>query len=118
MPTMNETFDVPDAQHYSYRVLWSPDDNEFIALVAEFPSLSWLAPNQDDALNGAVALVADIIKDMYAHGETIPKPLSERTYTGKFMVRTSSELHARLVREAAEQGVSMNQLANQRLSGH
>jgi len=27
---------------YTYRVTWSPDDDEYIALCAEFPSLSWL----------------------------------------------------------------------------
>jgi predicted HicB family RNase H-like nuclease len=48
--------------------------------------------------------------------ERIPKPLADRFFSGKFIVRTSPELHARLVREAAEQHVSLNQLALQKLS--
>lgn len=107
---------LPDAAHYAYRVLWSAEDDEFVALCAEFPSLSWLAPTQTGALEGLRMLVADTLKDMEVNGEVIPEPLSERNYSGKFMVRTSAELHARLAREAAEQKVSLNQLANQRLA--
>lgn len=32
-----------DLNHYTYRVTWSAQDEEFLATVAEFPSLSWLA---------------------------------------------------------------------------
>jgi hypothetical protein len=29
--------------HYTYRVTWSPEDNEHVGQCVEFPSLSWLA---------------------------------------------------------------------------
>ncbi len=29
--------------HYTYRVTWSQEDGEYVALCAELPSLSWLA---------------------------------------------------------------------------
>jgi len=32
--------------HYTYRVAWSVEDGEHVATVAEFPSLSWLAPTR------------------------------------------------------------------------
>ncbi|MFE3442279.1 type II toxin-antitoxin system HicB family antitoxin [Nocardia sp. NPDC059180] len=113
---MSDLYNLPDAAHYAYRVLWSPEDDEFVALCTEFPSLSWLAPTQEAALEGLRELVADTIKDMAVNGEAVPQPLSERSYSGRFLVRTSSELHARLSREAAEQNVSLNQLLNQRLA--
>ena len=31
-----------NAKLYTYRVLWSEEDAEFVGLCAEFPSLSWL----------------------------------------------------------------------------
>jgi predicted RNase H-like HicB family nuclease len=43
---------------YTYRVEWSPEDNEFVGLVAEFPSLSWLAPTHAEAMQGIVEQVA------------------------------------------------------------
>jgi predicted HicB family RNase H-like nuclease len=115
---MSDLHNLPDPRHYSYRVLWSPEDDEFVGLCTEFPSLSWLEPDQDRALMGIRELVADTLKEMAVHGETVPRPLSERSYSGKFLVRVSAELHARLAREAAEMKVSLNQLANQRLASH
>ena len=35
---------------YTYRVTWSEEDNEYVGLCAEFPSLSWLAANPEAAL--------------------------------------------------------------------
>ena len=49
---------------YTYRVTWSDDDNEYVGLCTEFPSLSWLAATPEAALKGVRKLVADIIKDM------------------------------------------------------
>jgi hypothetical protein len=57
---------------YTYRVIWSEEDREHVGLCAEFPSLSHLAPSVTDALNGVVALVADVVADMRASGETPP----------------------------------------------
>ena len=40
-----DTLERPQVEvsHYTYRVAWSAEDGEFVATVAEFPSLSWLA---------------------------------------------------------------------------
>ena len=37
-------------KHYTYRVTWSPEDDEHLGLCAEFPSLSWLAKTPEAAL--------------------------------------------------------------------
>ena len=39
---------------YTYRVTWSGDDNEYVGLCAEFPSLSWLAKTPGVALEESV----------------------------------------------------------------
>jgi predicted HicB family RNase H-like nuclease len=107
---------MPDATHYTYRVAWSPEDGEHVATVAEFPSLSWLAPTQVEALRGIADVVRDVLADLAASGEPIPEPLSERTYSGRFVVRVPAEVHRRLAREAAEQHVSLNRLVSDRLA--
>ncbi|WP_395307976.1 hypothetical protein V4U86_21690 [Mycobacterium sp. AMU20-3851] len=56
----NLRFDVASARGYTYRVEWSPEDDEFVGLVAEFPFLSWLAPTEGEALRGIVELVLQI----------------------------------------------------------
>jgi predicted RNase H-like HicB family nuclease len=55
--------------HYTYRVSWSPEDGEYVALCAEFPSLSWLAKTPEAALRGIQKVVADAMTDMQASGE-------------------------------------------------
>lgn len=49
---------MASSSDYAYRVEWSPEDNEFVGLVTEFPSLSWLAPTEDEALRGIIDLEA------------------------------------------------------------
>jgi predicted RNase H-like HicB family nuclease len=107
---------MPDATHYTYRVSWSAEDGEYVATVAEFPSLSWLAPTQLEALSGIADVVRDTLTDLAASGEAIPEPLSERAYSGRFVVRVPAEVHRRLAREAAEQKVSLNRLVSDRLA--
>lgn len=49
---------------YTYRVTWSPDDQEHVGLCAEFPSLSWLAASPEDALAGIRTLVREILGEI------------------------------------------------------
>lgn len=62
--------------HYTYRVDWSNEDEEWVGLCSEFPSLSWLSPMPDAALSGIQWLVAEIRADMQATGEILPEPLA------------------------------------------
>ncbi|MDR0483565.1 MAG: type II toxin-antitoxin system HicB family antitoxin [Cellulomonadaceae bacterium] len=96
------------AEHYTYRIRFSAEDNEHVATVVEFPSLSWLAENPADAFSGILNLVSEVIRDLSAHGEPVPVPIGEREYSGRFNVRIPPEAHRELVTEAAEQGISLN----------
>ena len=64
--------------YYTYRVTWSQEDEEFVGLCAEFPSLSWLASTQDEAFSGIRSLVADVVEDMLGNDEPLPKPIADR----------------------------------------
>ena len=101
---------------YTYRVTWSEDDNEYVGLCTEFPSLSWLAKDPQAALRGIRKLVQDVIKDMRKEGEALPDPIALKHYSGKFMVRVPPQVHKKLAIEAAESGVSLNRLASSKLS--
>ena len=105
-----------DHKHYAYRVVWSVEDEEFVGLCAEFPSLSYLDADHLNALEGIVNLVKDIISDMEAEGEKLPTPISDKSYSGKFQVRITPERHRMLAIEAAEQNVSLNRLINDKLA--
>lgn len=102
--------------HYTYRVTWSSEDEEFVGLCAEFPSLSYLHENRFTALEGITNLVKDIVVEMEANDESIPEPIAERNYSGKFQVRIPPELHRRLAIEAAEENVSLNRYVSLKLA--
>ena len=102
---------------YTYRVTWSEDDNEYVGLCAEFPSLSWLAKKPEAALTGIRKLVENVVKDMRNRDEDVPEPIACRRYSGKFIVRVPPQVHRKLAIQAAESGVSLNRLASSKLTG-
>jgi len=93
---------------YTYRVTWSDEDGEYVGLCAEFPSLSWLAGTQEEALQGIINVVAEVTTDMKSNNEPIPEPISTKRYSGKFTVRTTPDVHRLLAIQAAESNVSIN----------
>jgi predicted HicB family RNase H-like nuclease len=105
-----------DHKHYTYRVTWSEEDQEFVGLCAEFPSLSYLDENQGAALNGILGVVEEVVADMQANNEKLPIPIAENQFSGKFNVRIPAEQHRKLALQAAEQGVSLNRLVSMKLA--
>jgi predicted HicB family RNase H-like nuclease len=101
---------------YTYRITWSEDDQEYVGLCVEFPSLSWLAKTPEAALQGIRKVVDEAVTDMRNNGETPPAPISSRSYSGKFLVRVPPEVHRELAMKAAEEGVSLNRLVSAKLS--
>lgn len=102
-------------EHYTYRVTWSAEDDEFVGMCAEFPSLSYLDESRQAALDGIVNLVGEVLGDMESSGELIPEPLSEKKYSGKFQVRIPPDQHRQIAIKAAESGVSLNRYVSSRL---
>ena len=101
---------------YTYRVTWSEDDNEYVGLCAEFPSLSWLSSTPEAALKGIRKLVAETVADMESNDEIVPEPIAYRQYSGKFMVRVPPDVHRNLAIRAAESGISLNRVVSSKLS--
>ena len=102
--------------HYTYRVTWSDEDEEYVGLCAEFPSLSWLARTYEATLQGIRDVVEEVVSDMQTNGEPTPEPLATKRYSGNFMVRIPPEVHRSLAIQAAESNVSLNRLISARLS--
>ena len=101
---------------YSYRVMWSEEDQEYVGLVAEFPSLSWFSKSQEAAFKGIRKLAQEVVADMKKHGEVIPEPLGSKTFSGKFMVRVPPDVHRRLALAAQEAKISLNRFVSAKLA--
>lgn len=104
------------ADRYTYRVAWSEEDQEHIGLCSEFPSLSWLGSTPEKALAGIRKLVSEAVIDMEISGEEAPEPFALRSYSGRFVVRVTPDVHRMLSVQAAESGVSLNRLVCSKLT--
>lgn len=52
---------MPDEPKYT--VFWSEEDQEFVGTVDAYPSLSWLAPTEQEALDGIQRLAQSVRDD-------------------------------------------------------
>ena len=100
---------------YTYRILWSEEDQEHAGLCAEFPGLSWLKASPEAALSGIRQLIKETVADLLEQEEPIPEPIAAKQYSGKFMVRITPDAHRMLAIQAAESGVSLNRLVASKL---
>ena len=78
--------------------------------------MSCLSSSQEGAFYDIRELVAECLADMRSNNERVPEPISDRPYSGKFMVRVPPETHRALALQAAEAGVSLNRVSA-RLAG-
>ncbi len=65
---------------HTYSVRWSEEDQEYVGLCAQFPSLSWLDKDREAALRGIAALVRDIEADMKNEGGKITRAAPSRPH--------------------------------------
>lgn len=63
-------------EHYTYRITWSEEDNEYVGLCTEFPSLSWLAATRTAALEGIEKQVSEMINDLKHRHRRWPREFS------------------------------------------
>lgn len=56
----------------AYHSRWSDEDGGFVGYVDEFPSLSWIAPTEDESIDGIRRMTAKVVADMLANGESVP----------------------------------------------
>ena len=63
---------------YTYQVIWSEEDGEFVGTCLEFPSLSCVEVGANSAFGGIRDMVAVVIDEMIEKEETLPTPRNAR----------------------------------------
>jgi predicted HicB family RNase H-like nuclease len=102
---------------YLYTVGWHKEDGVFVGRVAEFPSLAAHGSTPEAALKEIMSVVRSVIEDLRESGEEVPAAFAHRHYSGRLNLRMPTSRHRQLSIEAAQQGVSLNQLINLKLEG-
>ncbi|MGK2867459.1 MAG: type II toxin-antitoxin system HicB family antitoxin [Mycobacterium sp.] len=100
---------------YTYRAMWSPSDRSYIGTCLEFPGLRGRGQTAAEAIAAVEKLVNEDVAAAAGTGWTPPESLTDREYSGRFVLRVSPDLHAHLAVEAAERRVSLNQWVVQKL---
>jgi predicted HicB family RNase H-like nuclease len=108
---------IGSMEQYTFRAEWSPETGEYVGMCLEFPSRYSRAPTAHEAIAGIEEAINTEVREMLGEDLTPPPSLTDRRYSGRFVVRTSPQLHARLMVDATEQGVSFNQWVVQKLAG-
>jgi hypothetical protein len=100
---------------YTYRAMWSPNDLSYVGTCLEFPGLRGRGQTAAEAIAAVEKLVNEDVAAAAGTGWTPPESLTDREYSGRFVLRVSPDLHAHLAVEAAERRVSLNQWVVQKL---
>jgi len=104
-------------ENYTYRAEYSPECGQYVGMCLEFPSRYARAQTPHDAIAAVQQVIGEEVAELIECGLEPPSSITGRRYSGRFVVRTSPELHSRLMVDAAEQGVSFNQWVVQKLAG-
>lgn len=97
--------------NYSFQVSWSDEDEGYIALCPEFPTLSAFGESAEEAVVELQEAIAGAIEILEEEGQSIPSPRSIPVYSGQFRLRLPKSLHGQLAQHADAEGVSLNTLA-------
>lgn len=102
---------------YPIEVIWSDEDESYIAIIPDLPGCSAWGKTEIEALQEAQGASKAWIRAAKKMKRPIPKPSLDNKFSGKFVMRLPKRLHAKLARTAKLQGVSLNQYVLYLLSG-
>jgi antitoxin HicB len=105
---------------YSILIVHDRDDegNEgFVARVEEFDGCISQGATIEEAATRIRDAMIDWIDASLDDGQEIPEPRDPDAFSGRFLLRIPSSLHAELARQAEREGVSLNQFVGTALAG-
>jgi antitoxin HicB len=95
---------------YSIRIVWSDEDEGYVATSPEFDDLSAFGSTAREAAAQLELAVRAAIATYRDSGWTLPEPKRVHEHSGQLRVRLPRSLHGRLADEAERDGVSLNTL--------
>jgi predicted RNase H-like HicB family nuclease len=97
-------------QNYSFKVLWSDEDQGYVAVCPEFPGVSAFGDTPEHALAEVKIPLEMAIETYEEEGWPLPEPKTHTEHSGQFRVRLPKHLHTKLAARAEDEGVSLNTL--------
>lgn len=98
------------------RVLIPEAEGGYSAYISEFEGCFAEGESADEALSNLESTALAWIEAEQDAGRTIPDARNQMEYSGKVLLRLPKTLHGQLVRQASNEGVSLNQYLVHKLS--
>jgi predicted RNase H-like HicB family nuclease len=93
---------------YSINLMWSDEDESYVATIPEFPGLSAFGETPGEAVEEAKIAADGFIKVFKEDGRPLPEPALLTPFSGQLRIRMPKSLHASLTAEAEKECVSLN----------
>ncbi len=98
------------ALEYQVNIAFDPRDSTYVARVPELDNCHSHGDSPEQALANARDAIELWIETARRRRKPVPEPVSMRKFSGRFVLRTSENLHARLAQVALNKSQSMNEL--------
>lgn len=98
------------SMRYSCNVIWSPEDDAYVATCPEFPGVSAFGDTVEVAAAELQNVLEATIETYQQEGWPLPEPRCLTSHSGKLLVRMPRSLHREIALRADEEGVSINTL--------
>ncbi|MBU2602835.1 MAG: type II toxin-antitoxin system HicB family antitoxin [Actinobacteria bacterium] len=95
---------------YAVNLIWSREDDGYIATIPELPGLSAFGGTAGIATREMERAAEAFVDAMSESGSPVPSPLEMPSFSGQFRVRLPVSMHKSLVVRAGYEGVSLNTL--------
>lgn len=96
-------------KNYQFNLIWSEEDDSYIAICPEFYGLSAFGDSPEEALAEAKVALELFIESYEEDGIPLPEPVKVKEYSGQIRLRLPKSLHEQAAKRAAQDGISLNQ---------
>lgn len=100
---------------YRLEINWSAEDECYVVNVPELPGCVTHGDSPEHAVKMAGEAIDGYLESLKARKMAIPKPLSEKKFSGKIPLRIDPVLHRDLAIKASIEGLSLNKLIEKKL---
>jgi predicted RNase H-like HicB family nuclease len=91
-------------EKYSFNIIYSEEDEGYVATIPEFPGLSAYGETPEEAIEEAQIVLKGFIEVYKEDGCKIPAPHTFESYSGQTRLRLPKNLHAKLSKQAEREG--------------
>ena len=104
------------ARQYLKVVEWSDEDNCYIGSAPPIIGQCCHASTEAEVVRQLQVIVEEWVEILLRDGKPLPAPGAGRTFSGKFLVRVTPEIHQKVALKAMARGESLNQFVSETLA--